>query len=337
VSKKIGIIGERNNPLSVLMLENVWQCEGVEVVFFVDSTLSPEHRKKMYGPEYSRGRLRELAARVRRRLRTALFGRPVDCKRFCRKRDIPFLTPERNDINEGLPRELYEKPVADYVLIAGCDQLLNENGLKLAKEKTVNYHYSPLPAYRGKFSLFWQWYNREPVLGYSFHEVDAGVDTGKIVLQGRVEYNPEKPYGVAVARVLSASARDVCNVFRLLKRKEQNIVFPHIVGSYYAANRYRSLITVREDRKKEDVQEVFRRLGYLRLENGLQVRRILEVSSRMIDGYAVDRKGISVPLSDGHMRAATFSGGPFWLEFCLIGRRTALRGLASGRKRESRR
>ena len=50
--------------------------------------------------------------------------------------------------------------------------------------KIINAHSSILPHYKGSFSEFWQFYNRDFVnAGVTFHEVDSGVDTGNIISQ----------------------------------------------------------------------------------------------------------------------------------------------------------
>jgi len=51
---------------------------------------------------------------------------------------------------------------------------------------TLGIHHGTLPRYRGKKTTFWEMYRGEPAAGVTIQKVNAGLDTGQIVAEGKV-------------------------------------------------------------------------------------------------------------------------------------------------------
>lgn len=51
---------------------------------------------------------------------------------------------------------------------------------------TLGIHHGKLPEYRGKKTTFWAMYNGEPTAAVTIQRVNAGLDTGQIVKEGKV-------------------------------------------------------------------------------------------------------------------------------------------------------
>jgi folate-dependent phosphoribosylglycinamide formyltransferase PurN len=51
---------------------------------------------------------------------------------------------------------------------------------------TLGIHHGTLPRYRGKKTTFWEVFNGEPTAGVTIQRVNAGLDTGEVVMQGDV-------------------------------------------------------------------------------------------------------------------------------------------------------
>jgi methionyl-tRNA formyltransferase len=51
---------------------------------------------------------------------------------------------------------------------------------------TLGIHHGKLPEYRGNKTTFWAMYNGEGEAGVTIQKINAGLDTGEIVLQGTV-------------------------------------------------------------------------------------------------------------------------------------------------------
>jgi hypothetical protein len=85
---------------------------------------------------------------------------------------------------------------------SGCDLLLlcgtgivREPLISLPRLGTINLHQGEVPFYRGAPPGFWELWNREEHAGVTIHFVDAGIDTGDIVLQERVPIEPGDDHG----------------------------------------------------------------------------------------------------------------------------------------------
>jgi methionyl-tRNA formyltransferase len=75
----------------------------------------------------------------------------------------------------------------DIIIVACFPYLLPASVYQYPAKGAYNVHPSLLPAYRGPIPLFWQFYLGDPNSGISIHQVDAGFDTGNIVLQQAVQ------------------------------------------------------------------------------------------------------------------------------------------------------
>lgn len=76
----------------------------------------------------------------------------------------------------------------DVVLLVGAD-LVPASLLAVPRLGTINAHYGLLPAYRGMNVAEWSVYHGDPV-GVTVHLVDAGVDTGPILVEERIALEP---------------------------------------------------------------------------------------------------------------------------------------------------
>jgi methionyl-tRNA formyltransferase len=72
----------------------------------------------------------------------------------------------------------------DVVLLVGAD-LVPASLLAVPRLGTINAHFALLPAYRGMNVAEWSVYNGDPV-GVTVHLVDAGIDTGPILLRDQI-------------------------------------------------------------------------------------------------------------------------------------------------------
>lgn len=64
--------------------------------------------------------------------------------------------------------------------------IIQQEIIDIVKGRIFNLHPSLLPKYRGCSSLTWAMINGEKECGFTYHYIDAGCDTGKIILQERV-------------------------------------------------------------------------------------------------------------------------------------------------------
>jgi len=114
-----------------------------------------------------------------------------------RKHQIPayFINPKEEDYDAKLLACLKEEQV-DLVVLAGYLRILNKELIEAYGGRIINIHPSLLPKFGGKG--FYGIHVHEAVIaqgekesGATVHYVDTGVDTGKVILQRKLEVLPE--------------------------------------------------------------------------------------------------------------------------------------------------
>ena len=86
--------------------------------------------------------------------------------------------------------------------------------LSVPKVGAVNFHASLLPAYRGLHPVFWALYNGERVSGVTVHHLDAGLDTGPIAFQVRVNVRRRDSVAALYDRIILRSLPLIRRVVR---------------------------------------------------------------------------------------------------------------------------
>lgn len=84
----------------------------------------------------------------------------------------------KNKIQIANLNSLYKKKNL-YLFSLEYEQILDIS--KFVSSKLYNFHFSLLPKYRGCHTNFYQIYNGEKISGVTLHEIDEGIDTGKII------------------------------------------------------------------------------------------------------------------------------------------------------------
>jgi methionyl-tRNA formyltransferase len=99
-------------------------------------------------------------------------------------------------------------------ILVGAD-LVPAPVLAVPRLGTINAHYGLLPAYRGMNVTEWSVLRGDPV-GVTVHLVDAGVDTGDILLQEQIAIEPGETFASlrrkhqeVAARLLVAAALEL--------------------------------------------------------------------------------------------------------------------------------
>lgn len=95
---------------------------------------------------------------------------------------------KENNIKEFFLDEVYDIPELVFLSME-FDQLVKPSLFKDAR--LYNIHFSLLPAYKGMYTSVFPILNGEKDVGVTFHEIDAGIDTGNIIRQTRFELKEE--------------------------------------------------------------------------------------------------------------------------------------------------
>ncbi len=110
---------------------------------------------------------------------------PSPVKELALRSNLPVLQPERAR-NENFIEELGKlKP--DLIVVAAFGQILPQSILDLPRFGCINVHTSLLPKYRGAAPIQWAILNDEYETGVTIMKMDAGMDTGAILTQEKIQ------------------------------------------------------------------------------------------------------------------------------------------------------
>jgi methionyl-tRNA formyltransferase len=142
-------------------------------------------------PDRPKGRGRELAQS------------PV--KECALRHGLPVLQPER--IRRPEPVAQLAQLNAEVMVIVGYGQIIPQSILDLPPRGIINVHASLLPRYRGAAPIQWSIARGETVTGNTTMRIDAGLDTGDILLQSRLEIGPDETAPELSERLAADGAR----------------------------------------------------------------------------------------------------------------------------------
>ena len=115
---------------------------------------------------------------------------PPPVKHRAMELGLPVMQPEKIKNNEGFRARLAAlKPTA--IVIVGYGRLIPQWMISLPPLGNINLHASLLPKYRGAAPIQWAIACGETVTGVTTMRIDAGLDTGDILLQRELTLTPE--------------------------------------------------------------------------------------------------------------------------------------------------
>ena len=109
---------------------------------------------------------------------------PSPVKVFAQAHNLPILQPEKIKTAEFQDRLAALKP--DLIVVVAFGQLLSQTILDIPRLGCINVHASLLPRYRGAAPIHWAIVNGETQSGVTTMFMDAGLDTGDMILKTAV-------------------------------------------------------------------------------------------------------------------------------------------------------
>ena len=110
---------------------------------------------------------------------------PSPVKEFALEKNIPILQPTKIKLPESVA-ELKKFP-ADLIVVVAFGQILSQEILDYPKFGCINVHASLLPKYRGAAPIEWSIINGEKLTGVTTMQMNAGLDTGDMLLKSEIE------------------------------------------------------------------------------------------------------------------------------------------------------
>jgi methionyl-tRNA formyltransferase len=111
-------------------------------------------------------------------------------KKSALKFGLPVYQPER--IRRPEPVEQLKQMNPDAMVVVGYGQIIPQSIIDIPRHGIINVHGSLLPKYRGAAPIQWAIANGETHTGVTTMRIDAGLDTGAMLLKWETEIGPEE-------------------------------------------------------------------------------------------------------------------------------------------------
>jgi methionyl-tRNA formyltransferase len=145
-------------------------------------------------------------------------------KRVAVERGIEVVQPEKIKTNLELRGQL-EAIAPDAILVVAYGRIIPQWMLELAPHGNINLHGSLLPKYRGAAPIQWAVANGEVVTGVTTMRLDAGLDTGDMLLAQVVPIGQEET-AVDVYGCLAPVGAEL--MVETLRQLEEGSLFPQV-------------------------------------------------------------------------------------------------------------
>jgi methionyl-tRNA formyltransferase len=156
-----------------------------------------------------------------------------------RGQEVSFSPVKQTAVEAGIPvrqpvkirapeaRELLQSFEPECFVIIAYGQIIPAGLLPISRCGWINLHASLLPKYRGAAPINWAIANGETKTGLTTMRIDAGMDTGDMLLQEEIEILPEETAPELAARMAEAGAKLMIETLRdlpdgLVTPKKQN-------------------------------------------------------------------------------------------------------------------
>ena len=141
------------------------------------------------------------------------------------KHQIPVFQPKK--VREPECMEELRKYEADIMVVVAFGQILPQELLDMTPYGCVNVHASLLPKYRGAAPIQWSIIDGEEVTGVTTMQMDAGLDTGDMLLKTEIPIAKDETGGSLHDKLAEAGAA-LC--VETLKALEEKTVVPEKQG-----------------------------------------------------------------------------------------------------------
>ncbi len=238
-----------------------------------------------------------------------------DCalKEMASSHEIPHANT-LEQFEESLNSQPYE-----YLFSINNPWIIPSNILALASKNTINFHDSPLPKYAGLHATSWALINGESEHATCWHEVEEGIDRGRILKKTSFEITEDDTAFTLNMRVLELTVNSFQTLIDELatdtvSAEEQNTVG----GSYYAlSDRPDSACIISLRDSTQHLSNLVRALDFGVSPNPLGLPKLLVneygeilvfTSLAVVSNVASSTAGTVIEMSPGGLRIATVTG-----------------------------
>jgi methionyl-tRNA formyltransferase len=159
---------------------------------------------------------------------------------------VPVFQPERVRRPESF--EQLQSLRADLMVVVGYGQIIPQKIIDLPAHGILNVHASLLPRYRGAAPIQWAIANGEEQTGVTIMQIDAGLDTGDMLLRSSTPISPDETAPELSARLAVMGAELLIESIRQIE-----------TGTAHLEKQDHALATLAPILRKEDGQVVWTR------------------------------------------------------------------------------
>jgi len=109
---------------------------------------------------------------------------------------------------------------AELMVVVGYGQIIPQTIIDLPRHGILNVHASLLPKYRGAAPIQWAIGNGEKETGVTIMQIDAGLDTGDMLLRERLSIEPDEIAEELSARLAPLGASLLVETIRLIEQEK---------------------------------------------------------------------------------------------------------------------
>ena len=131
---------------------------------------------------------------------------PPPVKQAAVRLGLPIYQPER--VRRPEPVEYLRAIPVDAMVVVGYGQIIPQSIIDMAPLGIINVHASLLPHYRGAGPIQWAILNGETRTGVTTMRIDAGLDTGDMLLKAETDIGPDET-AVELGQRLAAMGADL--------------------------------------------------------------------------------------------------------------------------------
>ncbi len=102
-------------------------------------------------------------------------------KEFALRNNLPLLQPE--SLRDPAVSDFISRERPEFLIVVAYGKILPQGILDIPARGAINVHGSLLPKFRGAAPIQWSLIKGEPLTGITTMHMDAGMDTGNILLQ----------------------------------------------------------------------------------------------------------------------------------------------------------
>jgi len=126
-------------------------------------------------------------------------------KQSAQRLSIPIVQPDRIKNNEEFRQQL-SAIAPDAIIVVGYGRIIPQWMIELPRFRNINLHGSLLPKYRGAAPIQWAIARGETISGVTTMRIDAGLDTGDILMQREMPIAPDDTAETLAPRLASIGA-----------------------------------------------------------------------------------------------------------------------------------